>query len=260
VTLTFIHITDTHISADPNYDPFWVDKSVEHPNVYMERLIEVINNLPFEIDFILHTGDVCAEATANDCRTARQMLCQLHRPIYMIPGNHDSADLMSSIIHNGETLHVLRNDMVSILDYQLIGLDTNGIGDAHAPTVAYEQINDLRHRLYDNNKPLIVATHHPLIPTGVSWIDTQMRVQNGEQLHDVLRPYASHLRGVFHGHIHQPTNSYYDGILYVGSPSTWYNLQADPTTQEDTDDLPMPGGFNLVMIRDNRTFIRRYVL
>lgn len=257
--LTFIHISDTHISSIPDYHPHWVHESVSHPNIAVEKLIDAINSLSFEIDFILHTGDVCADPTQEDCCTARDLLGQFNPPVYMIAGNHDSGELMAQHIHDGENLHVVRDMCVKIKGYDLIALDTNGVGDAHAPTVRDAQIGWFADKLFEADK-MIVAMHHPLIPTGVDWIDNNMRVQNGEQLHDLLKNHTERLSGVFHGHIHQPTNSYADGVMYVSAPSSWYNLQADPTTQTDLDDLLMPAGFNLVMIRQNRTFIRRYVL
>jgi len=260
LTLTFLHITDTHISANPDYHPHWVHPSVSHPNSHVDALRQTIDNLPFDFDFILHTGDVCADPLESDYRMAKRLFENFRRPIYMVAGNHDSVEIMRDILHDGQQVHVLCDEHVALNGHYLITVDTNGIGDAHAPTVRDEQIDWFESQLERISKPMIMAIHHPLIPTGVRWIDYRMRVQNGEALHNLLMKHANRLCGVFHGHIHQPTNSYCDGILYVGSPSTWYNLQADPSIQTDTNDLLMPGGFNLVMVRENRTFIRRYVL
>ena len=59
--LTFLHISDTHISADPEYRPHRPRQPVQHPNRGVESLLEAIGGLSFPVDFILHTGDVCAE-------------------------------------------------------------------------------------------------------------------------------------------------------------------------------------------------------
>ena len=59
--LTFLHISDTHISADPEYGPHWLDKPLAHPNRGVEALLAAIGALSFPVDFILHTGDICAE-------------------------------------------------------------------------------------------------------------------------------------------------------------------------------------------------------
>lgn len=179
--------------------------------------------------------------------------------MYMVPGNHDDGEFMMSHIHDGQLLHVLRDERVTISGYDLIALDTNGLGDAHAPIISDRQISWLCDELRDAEH-MIIAAHHPLQFTGVDWIDHKMRVQNGGVLHDLLKPHIDRLYGVFHGHIHQSVNTYSDGVLYTSCPSTWYNLQAHPTLDIDTHDLIMPAGFNLVMIRENRVFSRRYVL
>lgn len=259
MSLTFIHISDTHISHLPDYHPPWAHPFVQHPNVSVRKLIHMMNHLPFAIDFVLHTGDVCADPLIADCTTARELLAQSKHPIYMIPGNHDDGELMMSHIHDGQLLHVLRDERVTINGYDVIALDTNGLGDAHAPTVSDRQLAWLSDELRDAGH-MIVAAHHPLQLTGVDWIDHKMRVQNGGALHDLLKQHTDRLHGVLHGHIHQSVNTYSDGVLYMSCPSTWYNLQGDPTVQTDMHDPDMPAGFNLVMIRNNHMFSRRYVL
>lgn len=259
--LTFLHISDTHISGDPVYHPSWVHPLAVHPNMGMEALISKVNRLNFPIDFVLHTGDVCADANEADYHCARTLLGRFQMPVYLIPGNHDSIDLMNDIIDDGSWIHVLRDDRVCINDYHLITLNTNGTGDAHAPTVHERQIDWLAYELQQTaGEPMIVAMHHPLIETGVEWIDQRMRVKNGDQIHQHLARYASQLRGVFYGHIHQPVHSCCDGVMYTTTPSTWYNLQAYPGLQHDEGDHVMSGGFNLVLVRGNRTFLRRYSL
>jgi hypothetical protein len=46
-----------------------------------------------------------------------------------------------------------------------------------------------------------------------------MRIENGEQLHAILRAKAEKIRGVFYGHVHGGVQRWVDGILYcsVGS-------------------------------------------
>lgn len=259
--LTFIHISDTHISADPHYHPGWLHPTVGHPNDGVIALQTAIHDLPFTIDFILHTGDVCANPNCDDYLKARDLLGNFGLPMYLLIGNHDSRERMHDTFYGVDTLHVLEDACLLIGEHRLITLNTNGEGDAHAPVLFEPQLGWLEAQLaQDATSPAIIATHHPLIETGVQWIDRRMRAQNGQLFHEALIPYAGQLRGVFHGHIHQPTTTFCDGILYTGSASTWYNLQAYPYLEYDEHDLAMTAGFNLVMIRDQRTFIRRYTL
>ncbi len=55
ILLTFVHISDTHISQHPSYN---TDFGEVTTLVGVKALVEQLNNLPFEPDFVLHTGDV----------------------------------------------------------------------------------------------------------------------------------------------------------------------------------------------------------
>ena len=259
--LTFLHISDSHISADPNYHPPWIPDAVQHPNRGVEALLEAAQNLPFAVDFILHTGDVCADPLTENYHCARELLSRFDSAIYMLPGNHDSADMMLDIMHDGETRHVLRDDLVALDDYCLLTLDSSRDGDVHAPVIADDQIAVLKsHLAAAGDQKILFASHHQLLKFGVPWLDDDMRVQNGDRIHDLLAARASQIAGAFHGHIHQQTSVSSDGIVYSCCPSTWSNLSAYPAMSDSEPDLDTPAGFSLVMIRADRTFIRRYNL
>ncbi len=259
--LTFLHISDTHISGDAAYHPPWIPASVAHPIRGAELLVEAILALPFAIDFILHTGDVCADPKEADYRRARELLQRLPGAVYLLPGNHDSAEYMESILPDGQKLKVLRDAQVDVGGYRLVTLDTAGQGDIHAPTLGDEQIDSFAAALESaGEQPIIAAMHHSPVETGVPWLDEEMRIQNGERIQRILRAHRDQLAGVFHGHIHQQVVAQEDGVLYVCCPSTWSNLAGHPVVREGIADPLTPGGFNLVMLRSGRTFVRRFNL
>ena len=259
--LKFLHISDTHISADPDYHPAEVPDEVWHPNHGVQTLLNTVRQLPFEFDFILHTGDVCADPVAEHYQCARELLCQLEQPLYMLPGNHDSPEMMEAFLTDGDQIQVLGNELTTMDGCHLVTLDSNGPSDAHAPVIQEETIEKLASNLSQaSGKPIVVAVHHPLIKTGVEWLDVVMRVKNGERVHSVLSQYANVIAGVFHGHIHQTTSVTSDGIAYTCCPSTWRNFAAYPGQQHDESDMETPAGFNLVMIGQARTFVRHFSL
>ena len=258
---TFLHISDSHISADPAYHPPEIPASLPHPNRGVERLLEMISRLPYEIEFILHTGDVCADPQAEDYHCARELLTPLSQPLYLLPGNHDSLRLMRDIMHDGEHTQVLGDAHLQLGGCHLVTLDSNEEGDVHAPNLSDEQIDWFAERLASiADGPIIVAVHHPLIETGVAWLDEQMRVQNGQRVQRLLRQHRDKIAGVFHGHIHQSTTTFSDGVTYICCPSTWSNLAGYPGLGAAEPDLNTQGGFNLVMLRENGAFVRRYSL
>lgn len=259
--LTFLHISDTHICADPDYRAPWLHKSVAHPNRGVESLLEAIKGLWFPVDFILHTGDICAEPSVENYQLARELFDRLEQPMYMLPGNHDSPQMARDILPDGERRQVLDDDHKVVNGYHLISIEGGGVGDPVFPTVPEEQIERFAALLDQaQDGPILVVAHFPFVRTGVPWIDDGARIQNGERLHELLVARREQVVGVFYGHIHQVANSFCDGITYSCCPSTWFNFTGYPGMELADADLETPGGFNLVMIRDKRTFVRRYFL
>jgi len=257
--LNFLHISDTHISVDPTIGSHELFAAAPHPNRSAEALVEVIRQLPFQIDFILHTGDVCADPLPENYRLALEILRRLEQPLILLPGNHDSLDLMREILSEGGRRRVMGDGHITIKGYHLLSIDGSGADNPLAPTLTEEQIARFAAAASrTQDEPILVAAHYPFIRTGVPWIDDQSRVQNGERIHDILVRHRGQVAGVFFGHIHQAAVSVCDGVAYVCSPSAWSNFAGYPGMESAEADLGTPSGFNLVMIRGNRSFIRRF--
>ncbi|MXX51425.1 MAG: hypothetical protein F4Y70_12260 [Chloroflexi bacterium] len=257
---TFLHISDTHFSGDPAYHPPWLRAGSPHPNIEAKNLLRAIKQLPYAVDFILHTGDVCAESLLADYHCARELLDDLPAPLILLPGNHDSGDLLAATLHDGEKWHVLRDAQLRLGELSIIALDTSGGGE-HAPSLRPQQLNWLAAALDScQDGRIIVAAHHPLLETGVPYLDEAMRVQNGAAAHAILARHSQRIAGVLHGHIHQPTISCADGISYISCPSTWNNHVAYPGMVANAHDPLCAPGYNLLMLRGSRLFARRCAL
>jgi hypothetical protein len=89
-------------------------------------------------------------------------------------------------------------------------------------------------------------------------MDGNMLILNGEELHQALRPAAGRLRGIFHGHVHQPMQIVRDGILYASGASAFSQFAAWPadiTARHDPDHLP---GYGFVHLLPDRTIIHQH--
>ena len=259
--LTFLHISDTHISVDAEIGTHALFAAAPHPNHCAEALVAAIRQLPYPIDFILHTGDVCADPLTANYQRALEILRHLRQPLVLLPGNHDSLELMREILADGQQRRVLGDDHIVIKGYHLLCIDGTGADNPLAPTLSEEQISRFATRLgRTQEQPILVAAHYPFIPTGVPWIDVQSRVQNGERIHAMLAQRRHQVAGVFFGHIHQAASSVCDGITYTCCPSAWSNFTGYPGMAVAGADTATPSGFNLVMIEEKRTFIRRLFL
>lgn len=257
----FVHISDTHLHHDPHY----LENSAKYPAQALATvLIETLRQLPFIPAFVLHTGDVVYQARSEAYSVMRDFAATLPCPVYYTAGNLDDASLMSSLLLNRETTATRLFYEVEINGVQLVCLDSNCYTNAkgqYLGRIDDAQLEWLEHICRrSDERLLIVALHHPALTVGVPWLDQTMSLINGDQFHRVLQSAQHRLRGVFHGHIHQPMEVVRDGILYCCTSSAPYSFEASPTMQPfDLDDNALPG-YTVVNVTPQQTFTRRYNL
>ncbi len=255
--LRFVHVSDTHISHDPTYN---LPEATHTPAEGARALVEAVNALPFEPDFVLHTGDVAYDPDPEAYYTARDIFQTLRFPVHYLNGNHDDPAALQRIMLG-------RNPPLKPLDFefevkgvQVVVVDSNGPAQQPAGYVTDAQLTRLEQIAKDrfDERPLVVATHHNVLRNGIPWWDEFMRMRNGEDFHMALLPARRRLRGVFHGHVHQPVDTYRDGILYSGTVSSWYQIQAFPGQKHTLADPNARPGFSVVTVTATQTFIRRH--
>lgn len=256
ILLRFVHISDTHISADPAYT---LPEADHTPMEGAQELVRQINALPFTPDFVLHTGDVAYDPVPSAYEAARTILGQIRFPVYYLIGNHDDKALLQKTMLD-------RSEIISPFDYQfevngvqIVCLDSNGPAKFAGGSLLPGQLEWLEGicRAPDN-RPLVVAVHHNALPIGAPFWDEFMRLSSGEEFHRLLLAAQQRLRGVFFGHVHQATETYRDGILYSSVLSSWYQLHCWPGQANIEADRGADPGFNVVTITRSQTFIRRH--
>lgn len=255
--LHFIHISDTHITPDKNHTR---DYAAYHPLAGARRLVQEINRLPFTPHFVLHTGDIIYDPDPAACETARELLGDIRWPVHYLAGNHDHPQAVQRILlGRGE------NEITATLHYsfeaqgvQVVCVDSTGPAPEPAGSISEEQYAWLESIcMAADPRPLVVAVHHNVLPTGVPWLDDWMRLVDGERFHALMRRAGGRLRGVFHGHVHQNIDLLRDGVLYSAALSAWAPLQAYPGMQRTTGDPQAQPGYSIVTVTQEQTFIRR---
>ncbi len=256
--LTFIHISDTHLHRDPAYTGQFVDFSAY---AGVEALIEHINALPFPIDFVLHTGDIMTDPeSAEEYHIAANLLNKIRYPIHYIPGNHDRSEAIQQVLL-GRPFDQIKPNLdyeFSVNGVQLVCLDSNH-PEGHSGRLEAAQLRWLDELCSaDDDRPLVVAIHHHVLPLSALWLDGIV-LENGLEMHRILLKARHRLRGVFFGHIHENTVTTRDGISYYSTLSawfqtrTWYN-QIDPAN----DPMLREPGFSVVTLTPQDTFVRFY--
>ena len=255
--LTFVHISDTHLSRVPDY------KEIAEGNSAVagaRALVRVVNALPFTPDFILHTGDVSDDLSAESYESARGILGELKAPVVYVAGNHDDPVTLQRVMLGRESALKPFDDEHEIDGVQIVTVDSNGPAQPPRGYLKDEQIERLRRIASDpgDTRPLVVAVHHNVLPTGTPWWDEYVRILNGEAMHEALLPARHRLCGVFHGHVHQGTTTVRDGIVYTSVVSSFYQLMVWPGMTKTEIDRDLQPGFNVVTVARGQTFIRRH--
>ncbi|GAB4526305.1 MAG: phosphodiesterase [Anaerolineae bacterium] len=252
--LRFIHVSDTHIRLTPN--PAWQPSPLQ-PTETLMQIIRAIQALPFQPDFILHTGDVCD----NDASEAEYLwvvdrISEIPIPTYFLVGNHDNRRLLKQAI--GMNDDDAPHDFVFTCgEIVVIAMDTQDRSLPHPRGgLSAEQLVWLQHQLAVTSPArVIVALHHHVLAVGIPALDTAALV-NGERLHDLLRHVSTRIAGVFCGHIHQHMHVQREGLLYSAAPGAYFQYQALPGDANARLDPYPTFGFSVVTVTQHQTFVR----
>lgn len=256
--LTFIHISDTHINPDETYTKPYADYT---PNKGARALVKSLQDLPFSADFILHTGDVVYDPHESVYEAAKEIFVPLETPIYYISGNHDHNDALQRQLMGRADAEIIPNFHYEfeVNGVQVVCLDSNGPATPPAGYVTEEQLQWLDKICTANDdRPLIIAVHHNPIAVDIPWLDNFMRIKNGSDLHNIIKKASSRLVGVFHGHIHENTTVYREGIMYTSAASSWAQFITYEGVAKTIPDVGARPGYSVVMVKRNQSFVRRY--
>ena len=191
----------------------------------LDAAISHINNWQTVPDAILVTGDLVQRAKQQNYGNLRKKLDRLCSPYYVIPGNYDNRALIREhfsdfgyLPKSGPFLHYSIDDG----PLRLIGLDTMIPGENQG------EICEKRCEWLDStlsakpNQPALIFMHHPLLKTGVSYLDHH-EFNEGELLKNVIRRH-SQVVWIACGHLHRHMHLKWAGIAATVSPSIAFQL------------------------------------
>ena len=284
--MRFIHITDTHIGPSPAFRLYGRD-----PFANLVQLVDRIVDIPFDYDFVIHTGDVTDDGSADSYRLFKSQIDRLRKPVRYVIGNHDQLQPMRDVLFPlrdvlfppRDVLFPLRDSSLNEsigpsarLDYTFdhAGIDFTVL-DTRGPTDPGGHLDDEQlARLSEqcnakSSRPLVLFIHHQPVPLDTPWLDLGgkswtpgrfMRMDNGEAFLRAISPAGpsgtNRLRGVFLGHVHTPFHITRDGISFTTAPSSFAQLTTDPNHDDVIPTPDVPVGFNIVTIEGPQTLVR----
>ncbi|MDX1415275.1 MAG: metallophosphoesterase [Candidatus Promineifilaceae bacterium] len=258
-TVYFVHFSDTHIGPSPGFS--------SHGRLalpYAQRLIDVVNGLPSKPDFVMHTGDIVNDPHPESYALAAEVLSKFHAPIYYVNGNHDRRNDIRKYLEMGpmEWLGENPDDFTYVFElkgFRFLVIDARGpLTIDPQGQLSESQLAIVRREAAPDGPPLVIFIHYPVLAMNSPWMDTNMLITNGEELHQALLPARQRLRAVFHGHVHQPMQIIRDGIVYVAAASSLAQFAAWPVDETIRHDLQAPAGFNFVHLLPQQTIIHQH--
>ena len=255
----FVQISDTHFGPTVDYS-----RHGRFPLPCARRVVEVINNLPVRPEFVVHTGDVVTDPHPAAYRLAAETFSELETPIYYVNGNHDTAADIRHYLEMGPYEQAGRNPERLSYTFEAKGhrflvLDARGPDEIDPlGLMADSQLELLAQETQPEGPSLSVFVHYPVLPLNSIWMDENMLIINGEQVHQALRPATGRLRGVFHGHVHQHMQTIRDGVVYVSAASVFAQFAAWPNDADVRYDPDHRPGFNFVHLLPKQTIVHQH--
>ncbi|MGB6033833.1 MAG: metallophosphoesterase, partial [Bacteroidota bacterium] len=257
----FVHISDTHVGPERGFHLYGV-------NTYETtvRLIEAIQELPFAPDFVVHTGDIVADPRPECYVLAQEVFRGLAPPIYFVTGNHDRAEGIRRFLPQGPCEYVTDpNEVLSYRfayrDFRFLTLDARG-PDQIDPQglLSAGQLALVRETCTPEGGPLSIFIHFPPLPLDSEWLNKNMLLQNGMDLHRAVVPARDRLRGVFFGHVHRGMQIMANGILYSSVGSSFRQFTSWPDSLKVEFDQVHPPCFNVVTLSRSQTTVKEHTI
>jgi outer membrane protein assembly factor BamB len=248
----FAWLSDTHITT-----------SNATPAVDLQAAVNEINAMT-NIDFVLISGDVTELGWLSQFTVTKGILDQLHVPVHILPGNHDTVWSESGGMDFSKFWGADR----FVFDwggYTFIGLHQGPTMQAaygHWAPQDLRWLDGVLNSLPDPGRPLIFVTHYPLANSG----DT---TDNWYEVLDRLKNYNTQVGMV--GHLHSNSSNSWESVPgvvcranYTTSGVRGYNLveitnnQMKVTLRTNGVTAPSPW-YNLALgARDYSTDTNRY--
>ncbi|WP_377267878.1 metallophosphoesterase [Peterkaempfera sp. SMS 1(5)a] len=228
--IVIAHLSDTHIDDG--------QRSIERTRAVMEHL----EDLPYDLDAVLVTGDIVDHGLPAEYEQARQLLTSRH-PVLICPGNHDQrAAFRRHLLGQPEStapinqVHSTADFVIALCDSSVPGKDEGLLEDE---TLAW--LEDVLTQA-PAGVPVVVGFHHPPARLQVPFVDG-IRQFGAERL-ETLADRHPNLAAFVCGHAHTPAATTFAGrplLVAPGVVSTvrlpWERL-AHPRDYVDLDQPP----------------------
>ncbi len=202
-------------------------------------------------DAIVASGDLVQDETAAGYERFRQAMADLGSPVWVIPGNHDSPDLMQACLSEPPFQCC---GTVEFGNWAIVLLSTFVAGD-DGGRLGADRLAGLDQALTGfADRHVLVFMHHQPMPMGSRWLDG-VGLRDAEDFLAVVDAHDN-VRAVVWGHVHQASDRTRNGVRWLSTPSTCSQFLPN------SDDFALdsrPPGYRWIDLKDSGAIDTRVV-
>ena len=235
--ITIAQITDLHITSGKDPD------TQRRNEARLRQVLDSIHRRRPRPDAIVASGDLVDRGEAEEYVELARILKDVRIPLYLGVGNHDRRSPFRAafpdvpVDEDGFVQYA-----VDIGGVRLVMADTLDEGMNEGAFCSHRAAWLQRTLDAAPRTPTLVALHHPPIPSGIQWMDSDPEAGWIERLSQVLQG-REQVSAVICGHVHRPFHGILSGQLICASPATAIQLALDLTPV----DLRVPDGRELLV-------------
>ena len=206
-----LHITDTHLFADPT--------RALRDVVTRESLAAVLAAARAQPQWppaaVLATGDLSEDESREAYQAFVDLLAPLGLPVHCLPGNHDDPAQMRGLLDHAPFSLC---ETPGFGGWRVVMLSSR-VAQSPAGRLGEEELARLDAVLsaHDHAHALVCVHHQPL-PMGSRWLDRHM-LADAQAFRRIIAMHPK-VRGVLWGHVHQVSDRELDGVRWLSTPAT----------------------------------------
>ncbi len=209
-SVRLLHITDTHLLADP--EGLQGGVNVEER---FQRVLAAMRPWAEGADGLIHTGDMVHDETPAGYTRLQAGLETLGLPGLVMPGNHDDPSLIERFFSD-RALGARR--VMAFGPWSVIALNTQRPGEV-AGHLSEAELEALGAALGGSDAAhVLLAMHHPPLAVGTAWLDA-IGLDNPPALQSAVDA-DNRVAGVVFGHVHMAFDGHWQGLRALATPAT----------------------------------------
>ena len=222
-----VQLSDTHLMREPGGQLVGID--TDRSLAAVCRLVATLG----PIDALLLTGDLAGDEAEEAYGRLDEALAPLGVPSFWLPGNHDAVWADDHPLRS----HFKRTIQLPHWDILMLNTQHPGAVAGYLSGSELEALEQAIGHAQTTGRPLLLATHHPLMPVGCAWLD-EIGAENAREALQRLAPLGEKAV-VISGHVHQDAAQEYQGVQCLTVPSTC--IQFAPNSADFQVDGQAPG-------------------